>query len=65
MSLHQYTTIADVGEKQLNIHFVVSNYERLNPRTLKKANDDLGFTQNNFWHNLHFITLPNPTCIII
>lgn len=58
MSLHQYTTIADVGEKELNIHFVVSNYERLNPRSLKTANDDLGFTQNNFWANL---ALHNPT----
>lgn len=58
ISLHEYTTIADVGDKELDIEFIISNYESLNPNSLKTANDDLGFTQNNFWASLK---LENPT----
>lgn len=58
ISLHKYATIADVGQKELNIQYIMSHYDALNPRALKTANDDLGFTQNNFWANL---TLQNPT----
>jgi len=58
ISLHKYTTIADVGKKELNIQYIMSHYDALNPRALKTENDDLGFTQNNFWAKL---TLQNPT----
>jgi hypothetical protein len=37
-----------VGQKELNIQYIMSHYDALNPRALKTANDDLGFTQNNF-----------------
>jgi hypothetical protein len=46
--LHPYTTITDVGQKDLDIQFIVTSYEQLNLVALKTANDDLGFTQNNF-----------------
>ncbi|TDE04067.1 hybrid sensor histidine kinase/response regulator [Flavobacterium hiemivividum] len=58
ISLHPYTSITDVGQKELDIQYVISNYESLNPISLKTANDDLGFTQNNFWAQL---ALHNPT----
>ena len=58
ISLHPYTTITDVGQKDLDIQFIVTSYEQLNPVALKTANDDLGFTQNNFWAKL---ALQNPT----
>jgi signal transduction histidine kinase len=58
ISLHPYTTITDVGQKDLDIQFIVTSYEQLNPVALKTANDDLGFTQNNFWAKF---VLKNPT----
>ena len=58
ISLHKYTSVTDVGQKDLDIHFVMIHYDSLNPIALKTENDDLGFTQNNFWANL---ALSNPT----
>jgi signal transduction histidine kinase/ActR/RegA family two-component response regulator len=58
ISLHNYTTIADVGQRDLNINFVMANYNSLKPVKLKTENDDLGFTQNNFWT---LTELENPT----
>ncbi|WP_016990959.1 hybrid sensor histidine kinase/response regulator [Flavobacterium sp. ACAM 123] len=52
ISLHTYTTVTDVGQKDLDIQYVMTNYDTLNPNALKTANDDLGFTQNNFWAKL-------------
>ncbi|MES2239698.1 MAG: 7TM diverse intracellular signaling domain-containing protein [Bacteroidota bacterium] len=49
ISLLDYTSIADVGQKDLDIHFVVNNFQSLNPIALKKNSDYLGFTENNFW----------------
>jgi signal transduction histidine kinase/ActR/RegA family two-component response regulator len=49
VSLHSFTTIADVGQQNLNIQEVIANYESLNPKRLETENDDLGFTENNFW----------------
>jgi signal transduction histidine kinase/ActR/RegA family two-component response regulator len=58
ISLHKYTSITDVGHKDLDIRFIMKNYESLNPTALKTENDDLGFTQNNFWAR---VALHNPT----
>jgi signal transduction histidine kinase/CheY-like chemotaxis protein len=60
ISLHKYTSVTDVGQKDLDIHFVMTHYDSLNPIALKTENDDLGFTQNNFWAKL---ALNNPTNI--
>ncbi|WP_281336335.1 hybrid sensor histidine kinase/response regulator [Flavobacterium eburneipallidum] len=49
ISLHPYTTIADVGQQKLAIDFVKNNFNTLHSVALKTENDDLGFTQNNFW----------------
>lgn len=48
-SLHHYTTITDVGQRNLDIKYVISHYNALKPVKLQTENDDLGFTQNNFW----------------
>lgn len=48
-SLHNYTTIADVGQKKLDIQYVIANSNGLNYKKLQTENDDLGFTQNHFW----------------
>lgn len=52
ISLHNYTRVADVGLSDLEIQYVMANFESLNPRSLKTENDDLGFNQNNFWAKL-------------
>jgi hypothetical protein len=57
ISLHPYTTITDVGQKDLDIQYIMTHYEQLT-RCFKTANDDLGFTQNNFWAKC---ILQNPT----
>lgn len=57
-SLHNYTSIADVGQKELDIHYVIANYKVLNSKKLQTENDDLGFTQNHFWTKTE---LKNPT----
>jgi signal transduction histidine kinase len=49
MSLHSYTTVADVGQDELDIQYVIKSYDSLNPTGLKSDNEDLGFTQNYFW----------------
>jgi hypothetical protein len=36
ISLHKYATIADVGQKELNIQYIMSHYDALNPRALKR-----------------------------
>jgi signal transduction histidine kinase/CheY-like chemotaxis protein len=58
ISLHNYTKIADVGQRSLDINYVIANYNTLNPRKLQTENDDLGFTQNNFWSKTE---IQNPT----
>ena len=58
LSLHSFTTVTDVGQKNLNIQYIFANYESLNPKQLQTENDDLGFTQNNFWAK---VELKNPT----
>ncbi len=52
ISLHNFTTIVDVGAQNLSLPFVVANYEALHPRKLKTDNDDLGFTSHHFWAKL-------------
>lgn len=49
VSLHNYTTVADVGQRNLDIHYVVANFNSFDPKKLQTENDDLGFSQNNFW----------------
>ncbi|MFV8328477.1 7TM diverse intracellular signaling domain-containing protein [Flavobacterium sp. ZS1P14] len=49
ISLHNFTTIADVDQRNLDIQFVSANFNSLSPTKLKTESDDLGFTQNNFW----------------
>ena len=58
ISLHKYTTIADVGQRNLDVKFVMANFDALKPLQLETENDDLGFTQNNFWSKT---VLKNPT----
>lgn len=52
ISLHQYVSIADVGQRNLDIQFVKTHFGSLKPKQLKTESDDLGFTQNNFWAKL-------------
>ena len=59
ISLHSHTTIADVGKRSLDIKYVVANYDTLNPTELISENDDLGFTQNNFWSKTKIKNLTN------
>lgn len=49
VSLYPYTSIADVGQQQLSIDYIIRNYATLNPKKLKTESDDLGFTDHNFW----------------
>jgi signal transduction histidine kinase/CheY-like chemotaxis protein len=49
MSLQDYTYLADVGDKEVDISFVLGNYESLSPINLKYTTDYLGFTESNFW----------------
>ncbi|WP_073371232.1 hybrid sensor histidine kinase/response regulator [Flavobacterium fluvii] len=58
ISLHPYTTISDVGKSNLDIGFVKDNYNSLKNKKLQTENDDLGFTQNNFWT---LTEIKNPT----
>lgn len=58
ISLHPYTVIVDVGQRNLDINFVRANFNSLKPTKLITENDDLGFTQNNFWT---LTELANPT----
>lgn len=52
ISLHPYTTIADVGQQQYNIDFIQKNFQQLQYWKLKTENDDLGFTDHHFWAKL-------------
>lgn len=52
ISLHPYTTIADVGQQEFNITFIQANYAKLDSWKLKTENDDLGFTDHHFWAKL-------------
>ncbi|MFV8367992.1 7TM diverse intracellular signaling domain-containing protein [Flavobacterium sp. LB2R40] len=58
VSLHKFTTITDVGQRNLDIKYVIANYSLLKPFKLKTESDDLGFTKNNFWSKTELI---NPT----
>ncbi|MEM8520851.1 7TM diverse intracellular signaling domain-containing protein [Flavobacterium sp. PL12] len=49
ISLHNHTIMVIVANRDLNINYIVTNFNSLNPSKLKTENDDLGFTQNNFW----------------
>jgi two-component system, sensor histidine kinase LadS len=49
ISLNEYTSIIDVGQKNLEIHYVLNNFKSLQPIDLKTNSDYLGFTENNFW----------------
>jgi hypothetical protein len=62
-SLHPYTTITDVGQKDLDIYN--DTLRAIDSRCFKTANDDLGFTQNNFWQNASFKIQPMLIYIII
>lgn len=49
ISLFHFTTIADVGQQNLQVGYVIKNYASLYPSKLKTDNDDLGFTDHHFW----------------
>jgi signal transduction histidine kinase/CheY-like chemotaxis protein len=49
ISLQDYTYVADVGEKELDISFVFKNFKSLSPINFKFTTDYLGFTESNFW----------------
>jgi hypothetical protein len=36
ISLHPYTTITDVGQKDLDIQYIMTHYEQLTPVALKQ-----------------------------
>ncbi|MEL1240490.1 hybrid sensor histidine kinase/response regulator [Flavobacterium flavipallidum] len=57
-SLQDYTSIIDAGQSQLNVNYVLKNFETLKPISLKKEGNYLGFTENNFWS---MTTLVNDT----
>lgn len=59
ISLHNHTTIADVGQRSLDINYVIANYNTLNSKKLLTENDDLGFTQNHFWSKTEIKNLTN------
>ncbi|WP_121364981.1 hybrid sensor histidine kinase/response regulator [Flavobacterium limicola] len=59
ISLHNHATIADVGQRNLDINYVIANYKNLNPIKLITENDDLGFTQNHFWSKTEIKNLTN------
>ncbi|TDD75591.1 hybrid sensor histidine kinase/response regulator [Flavobacterium caseinilyticum] len=59
ISLHNHTIIADVGQRELEIDYVVANYNTLRPKKLLSENDDLGFTQNHFWSKTEIKNLTN------
>ena len=59
ISLHNHTTIADVGQKSMDVNYVIANYNSLNPKKLLTENDDLGFTQNHFWSKTEIKNLTN------
>ena len=49
ISLHKYASVANVGQRNLDIQYVMSNYNSLKPAPLVTENDDLGFTQSHYW----------------
>lgn len=49
MSLHDYTSIADVGDKVLTLQQVRENIPHLVFKPLTDPKSNLGFTQNNYW----------------
>ncbi|RTY82352.1 hybrid sensor histidine kinase/response regulator [Flavobacterium sp. ZB4P23] len=61
VSLHNYTTVADVGQRNLDIHYVLANFNSFNPKKLQTENDDLGFSQNNFWSKTELINASDRT----
>ena len=52
ISLHQYASIVNVGNKTLDVQYVAVNYESLHPKRLQTENEDLGFTKDNYWGKL-------------
>ncbi len=59
ISLYKYTSIADVGQRNLDIQFVQLNFDSLDVKKLKTESDDLGFTKNNFWAKLELQNATN------
>ena len=59
VSLENYTSIADVGQKKLDIQFVLKNFDALKPVSLKTKGDYLGFTENNFWSSTTIVNTTN------
>jgi two-component system, sensor histidine kinase LadS len=49
ISLHPYTSIIKLGQKDLGFDAVVNGFDSLRPAKLKSENDDLGFTDGHFW----------------
>lgn len=49
ISLSSFASIADVGQQNYTIDFVIENFDQLRPQKLKTRNDDLGFTNHHFW----------------
>ncbi|WP_367771291.1 7TM diverse intracellular signaling domain-containing protein [Flavobacterium sp. WC2421] len=52
ISLHKQASIINVGDKTLDIEYIISNYDSLHPQALKTKNEDLGFTNDNYWGKL-------------
>jgi len=59
ISLLDYTSLVDVGQKDLDVHFVLKNFQSLHPVKLKEKGDYLGFTENNFWSMTSLINTTN------
>lgn len=52
ISLHSYASIINVGDKTLDIQDLILNFDSLDPKKLHSANEDLGFTKDNYWGKL-------------
>lgn len=59
VSLQDNTFVADVGQKDLDINFVLNNYNSLNPINFKYTSDYLGFTESHFWSMTRVINNTN------
>lgn len=55
VSLLDYTSIAYVGQKELDIQFVLNNFKSFKLIDLKEHTDYLGFTDSHFWTMTSFV----------
>ncbi|MDG2432447.1 hypothetical protein [Flavobacterium sp.] len=49
VSLQNFTYLAAVGEQEMDVNFVLKNYDSFNAINFKNTKDYLVFTESNFW----------------